>query len=106
VTTLEVATFFGLDYGIKKESSVLTYIFSLISDRIDFSVFLIYGFFIELIVLSGTFEGLLEIELSIFFSDVLLRIVDVEGLPLDRLALWAFLNLFSYFSISNCDSST
>lgn len=48
---------------------------------------------------SGVFKGLFEIVLSIFLSEVFERIVEVDGLPLDRLALWAFLNLLSSFSI-------
>jgi hypothetical protein len=63
VTTFEIVTFLGLDYGIKKESSVFTSTYSFIYDRIDLSVLFSYGFFNELIVLSGVFRGLLEIEL-------------------------------------------
>jgi hypothetical protein len=62
-------------------------------------VFLIYGFLIELKVLIGVLSGLFERVFYIFLSEVLLRIVDVDGLPLDKLALWDFLNLFSSLSI-------
>jgi hypothetical protein len=62
-------------------------------------VFLIYGFLIELKVLIGVLSGLFERVFYIFLSEVLLRTVDVDGLPLDKLALCDFLNLFNSLSI-------